>query len=263
MKKILFVIAAFFEVVFAESPETEIVLKYLKVDDTVLGPEICDSIYLGVSTAEMTRYKISCVAHGDGIEYNSPIDYSVVFYLIPNWVDGESVYIKIRRENQTCTNPNMKYDSQGTPGTAQFSEVLLAELIRLQKYHVVQNTPDSLELLLQSAISKAKEISPCDDIDLAFYEEASDFYNVIWPGCCSLVKYPDASPSVAWTPSSIRFTKMGESRFFIHGIPNGSDYTLFDLNGKVLKQGVMLSKIIQPPMLPAILKIQNQIMMLK
>lgn len=173
----------------------------------------------------------------------------------------------IRREKQTCKKPFSSNEAEGTPGTAQFSEVLFAELMRLQKYGVIQNNRDSLEIFLNAEIEKMKEAYPCNDIDLVFYNEEYGANYGGWPserGCCSLVNTSsNMLPTITFTTASIRATKTGKNKFYIHGAEKGSSYTLLDLNGKVLKQGVLLSQIIQTPTLPAVLKIQNQIIMLK
>ncbi|WP_173475431.1 hypothetical protein [Fibrobacter succinogenes] len=259
MKKLLLVIAVLSEALFAISPKTmEIVFKSLKIDDSKIKEDLCDSIYSGLPKAETSRYRALCVSVYDIIEYNSPIDYSVLFTY-------ESGGFTLRRQNQTCKNPILSDDAEGTPGTAQFSEVLFAELMRLQKYGVIQNDRDSLETFLFGEIAKMKEASFCEDIDLVVYDEefGAKRPDMGEQGCCSLVKSPSALPVQVRFPSYIRVSKIIENRFFLSNAKIGSNFALFDMNGKVLKQGVVLSKIIQAPMLPAVLKIQNQIMMLK
>ncbi len=227
-----------------------------------MGNELCDSIYLGSLSSDRQKYRRFCWVDGSDMEYNSPLDYSVVFYFSA-WGYGDGSFLEVRRTNQTCTD-SYQGKVEGTPGTAQFSEVLFAELMRLQQYGVIKNDRDSLETYLKTAIEKMKDVSPCDDIDLAFYDEDNEAYYVIGPGCCSLVNSSqNALPTILFDASNIHVVKMGTNRFYLQNTENGTAYTLFDLNGKVLKQGRVVSGIVQTPMLPVVLKIHNQIFRLK
>jgi hypothetical protein len=264
MNKLLLIIAVFTEFLFAVSPKTnEIIFKSLKIDVSQIGDEICDSIYAGLPKFETSRYRALCVAMGDVIEYNSPLDYSVVFSLDIN----EAAYLKVRRENQICNDVSTGAVAEGTPGTALFSEVLFAELMRLQKYGVIQNNRDSLEVFLLQEIDKMKNVSGCEDIDLVYYNEEEGAYYLIGPdmaNCCSLVDSSRTSlPLLKFNSIGARATKIGENEFHLQGVKNNVTYTLFDLNGSVLEQGWVRSAIIQTPMLPAILRIQEKTIMLK
>lgn len=264
MNKLLLIIAVFAGISFAVSPKTnEIIFKSLKIDVSQIGDEICDSIYAGLPKFETSRYRALCVAMGNVIEYNSPLDYSVVFSIDLY----EAAYLKVRRENQICKDISTGAVAEGTPGTALFSEVLFAELMRLQKYGVIQNNRDSLEVFLLQEIDKMKNVSGCKDIDLVYYNEEEGAYYLIGPdmaNCCSLVDSSRTSlPLVKFNSIGARATKIGENEFHLQGVKNNATYTLFDLNGSVLEQGWVRSGIIQTPMLPAILKIQEKTIMLK
>ena len=264
MNKLLLIIVVFAEISFAVSPKTnEIIFKSLKIDVSQIGDEICDSIYAGLPKFETSRYRALCVAMGNVIEYNSPLDYSVVFSIDLY----EAAYLKVRRENQICKDVSTGAVAEGTPGTAEFSEVLFAELIRLQKYGVIQNNRDSLEIFLHQEIDKMKNVSGCKDIDLVFYNEDEGGYYVIGPAmanCCSLVDSSKTSlPLVKFNSIGVRVLKIGKNRFYLQGVKNNATYTLFDLNGSVLEQGWVRSGFIQTPMLPAILRIQEKTIMLK
>ena len=265
MKKLWLIIAIFAEILFAVSPKTnEIVFKSLKIDRSQMGDEICDSIYSGLPRAEIAKYRSFCWIDGSGAEYNSPLDYSIVFYLNPN--DDEGIYLKVRRENQICKDVSTGAVAEGTPGTALFSEVLFAELMRLQKYGVVQNNRDSLESFLKQEIDKMKGVSGCEDIDLVYYYEGVGARILLGGerGCCSLVDASKASlPLTKFNSTDVRAMKIGKNGFYLQGVKSDDAYTLFDLNGSVLQQGWVRSGIIQTPMLPAILKIQEKVIMLK
>ena len=257
MKKVIPAILFFSSILLASSPEiNEIIFPFLKIDESKRVQALCDSIYSGLPEIQAAVYAARCMADGDGIQYNSPLDVSVIFALEPG------NYIYLGREEQTCNAGK----TEGTPGSAHFSEVLFTELMRLQQLGVILNARDSLKNLLTTEISRMKEASPCEDIDNILYDQYDEFYGdyrILKSGCCSLVNSPSALPAISWVPSIIRVTKTGENRFLIQGAKIGSAYTLFDLNGKVLEQGVMLSRVIQTPMLPAVLKIQKNTVLLK
>ena len=82
--------------------------------------------------------------------------------------------------------------------------------------------------------------------------------------CCSLVDSAKTSlPLVKIKSIGVRALKIGKNRFYLQGVKSDDAYTLFDLNGSVLQQGWVRSGTIQTPMLPAILKIQEKVIMLK
>ena len=100
-----------------------------------------------------------------------------------------------------------------------------------------------------------------------YYNEEEGAYYLIGPemaNCCSLVDTSKTSlPLVKFNSIGIRATKIGENEFHLQGVKSDDAYTLFDLNGSVLQQGWVRSGIIQTPMLPAILRIQEKTIMLK
>ena len=208
-KKTLLIIVTITEILFAESPKTsEITFHSLKFNEDKINKSICDSIYSSLPVIETARFRATCLFAFDIISYNSPLDYSVLFEI----ENGQNMYI--RREKQTCKNPFSSNEAEGTPGTAQFSEVLFAELMRLQKYGVIQNNRDSLEIFLNAEIEKMKEAYPCNDIDLVFYNEEYGANYGGWPserGCCSLVNTSsNMLPTITFTTASIRATKTGK-----------------------------------------------------
>ena len=112
-----------------------------------------------------------------------------------------------------------------------------------------------------------KNVSGCEDIDLVYYNEEEGAYYLIGPdmaNCCSLVDSAKTSlPLVKFKSIGARALKIGKNRFYLKGVKDNVAYTLFDLNGSVLEQGWVRSGIIQTPMFPAILKIQEKTIMLK
>lgn len=267
-KSILFAVSIFYSLSMAQPMTLGLYFTSLKVNQKKMA-DYCGNISELYTSTYGDKFNDDCVSDSmtnnnlmGGIRVISLLDSSVEIYF---YGDASSQGVEIVRRTQNCVGPYPEDSTVGVWGSHQFSEVFETELLRFQENGVIELPKDSLKIVIKKTVDTIlKNNHRCIDMDQSEYSELENSGgSLLGPGCCSLVKSPDALPSVAWTPSSIRFTKMGESRFFIHGIPNGSDYTLFDLNGKVLKQGAMLSKTIQPPMLPAILKIQNQIMMLK
>ena len=197
-----------------------------------------------------------------GIRAVSLIDTTVEIYF---YGDSSNQWINLTRITQNCVGDYPKDNAVGVPGTHQFSEVFEAELMRFQENEVIFLSKDSLKKVIDKAVNAMIEKNKrCVDLDLSSYEEPNGSSgSLLGLGCCSLVNSPSALPAISWAPSNIRITKTGENGFLIQSAKIGSAYALFDLNGKVLEQGALLSRTIQPPMLPAVLKIQERTMLLK
>ena len=259
MKYLLLIL--FVGVVHASSifPMTEIFLD-IKINYEKLKSS-CDSIKK-FETESFSHYA-DLFCDETGFLYPSPFDTTVS---IGMYFDEKMIWLE--RLGQYCDGDIGKgFITRGKPASHQFSEVLVQEFGRLQQLGIFDISKDSVEALSADIISKIKkEFESCPDIDMVEFDNLN-----LGPyptskylyGCCSLVNSPSALPAISWAPSNIRITKTGENGFSIQSAKIGSAYALFDLNGKVLEQGALLSRTIQPPMLPAVLKIQNQILMLK
>ena len=259
MNKILLAIITFSVFLFAESPQTnEINFKSLNIDVSRIDDALCDSIFSEPINAKTAEYRALCKADGNGIEYNSPLDYSVVFVL------ENDNYVSVRRESQTCKGPFLSGEAEGLWGKAQFSDVLFAELMRLQKYGVVVNNADSLKNFLLTEIEKMKDASPCEDIDMVFYDEENGAYYITGPGCCSLVEPTEKiKKEIKLVLQITRVEKIKEGVFYVHGIKKGAGYAIFDVNGKLLDQGINQTGLFRIANYPALLRIQNQYFVLK
>ena len=62
---------------------------------------------------------------------------------------------------------------------------------------------------------------------------------------------------------NFKAVRVSGNRFRIAGVPYGSEYRFFDLNGKLLKRDVYTGAAIESPMLPAILDIDGKAVLLE
>ena len=75
------------------------------------------------------------------------------------------------------------------------------------------------------------------------------------------------SPSAIFPRSNasrnFKAVRVSGNRFLIAGVLNGSEYRLFDLNGKLLKREIYTGTAIEIPMLPVILDVGGKAFLLK
>ena len=232
----------------------------MKADFTKMNENYCEvieSLWLPQKNID----EAECNSGQYGARYNSPADQSVEISIlkVDSWLE-----INLYRVNQVCAEPLKSNSISGNSGIKQFSDVLFIELMRMQEYGFIVNNRDSLESFLNDQIEKMKQSSSCDDIDLITWDEYNGGSHLIGPGCCSLVEDPaQTKGKFAVAASGIRAVKVSGDRFYIQGAKIGVAFALFDMNGKLLKEGFNLTGYIQSPMTPVILKIQNQVIMLK
>ncbi|PBC66631.1 hypothetical protein BGX14_2258 [Fibrobacter sp. UWS1] len=147
-------------------------------------------------------------------------------------------------------------ETVGTPGTHQFSEVLIFELLRFQELGVITNERDSFEIQLKDTLaSMIARKDYCPDL------ESTD--GMIGPNCCSLVESPSAIPMRFFVQNTFRVSKISQGKFHIDGVALGSPYKLFDLNGKLLRSGVLRGRTIAAPLSPAVLEIGGKKFLLR
>ena len=263
MSRIIFFISALVYNIFALSPTTtEILFHSIEFDGNKMDESFCDSIYSSVSETVKIKLQHSCIYESDFIEYKSPLDPTVIFYLSNN-SENDFISVILTRLEQNCIDPFLTTDTEGTPGSHQFSEVLFTEFMRLQKYGVILNNKDSLETFLNTEIKTMMTSETCPDIDNVYYSEEEGIHNIFGPGCCSLVDTTTTSFSKAFLQPDIQTFKISKNYLFIQGNKPGTSYSLFDLNGKLLLEGTILHSIIKVPTFPAILKIQNRTLLVK
>ena len=263
MSRIIFFISALVYNIFALSPTTtEILFHSIEFDGNKMDESFCDSIYSSAAENIRIKYKATCIYESDFIEYKSPLDPTVIFYLSNNF-ENDFISVILTRPEQSCIDPFLSTEAEGKSGSHQFSEVLFTEFMRLQKYGVILNNKDSLETFLNTEIKTMMTSETCPDIDNVYYSEEEGIHNIIGPGCCSLVDTTTTSFSKAFLQPDIQAFKISENYLFIQGSKSGSAYSLFDLNGKLLLEGTILHSIIKVPTFPAILKIQNRTLLVK
>lgn len=263
MSRIIFFISALVYNIFALSPTTtEILFHSIEFDGNKMDESFCDSIYSSVSETVKIKLQHSCIYESDFIEYKSPLDPTVIFYLSNN-SENDFISVILTRLEQNCIDPFLTTDTEGTPGSHQFSEVLFTEFMRLQKYGVILNNKDSLETFLNTEIKTMMTSETCPDIDNVYYSEEEGIHNIIGPGCCSLVDTTTTSFSKAFLQPNIQTIKISQNTFYLQGVQQGEPYSLFDLNGKVLFEGNITKGFLNTKTLPVILKIQNQILLVK
>lgn len=163
------------------------------------------------------------------------------------------------RAFQNCVGPYPEDSTAGTPGTHQFSEVMLFELLRLQECGIIEMRRDSLETLLLSAILQVKaKNKKCPDLDWGVYGETSGAGDSpIGPGCCSLVESSTAIPRVSKISRDIRAEKVSAGKFRLWGVTLGAEVSVFDLNGKVLLRKNFDGGLLEIPNVPAVVRARD------
>ncbi len=208
-----------------------------------------------VDSSKNSFFEENCSSGKSSISFISLLDTSVMISFDFSYQTEIAFYLE--RVNQRCSETYPNDSTYGTPGTHQFSEVLYFEMMRLQKIGIIENDSSFLDVELKKTIASAISSDPkCpDDIDWA--------YGGIGPGCCSLVESPSAIFPRSNASRNFKATKVPGNRFRIAGVPDGSEYRLFDLNGKLLKRDVYTGAAIESPMLPAILDVGGKAVLLE
>lgn len=208
-----------------------------------------------VDSSKNSFFEEYCSSGKSSISFISLLDTSVMISFDFSYQTEISFYLE--RVNQRCSETYPNDSTYGTPGTHQFSEVLYFETMRLRKIGIIENDSSFLDAELKKTIASAisSDLKCPDDIDWA--------YGGIGPGCCSLVESPSAVFSRLNASRNFKTTKISGNRFRIAGVPNGSEYRLFDLNGKLLRREVYRGSAIEIPMFPVILDIGGKALLLE
>ena len=249
MKKILFLGILLIDLALATPPETKYFSNFEFVNYENI-PKACETIM------QLPTFDEGANCDNDfSIYYRSPLDSTVSF--------GFMFYensIWINRNTQVCEGDAFGHVTVGQSGTLQFSEVLLAEFMRLQELGVVNMEKDSAESFILSVIDSLKMGNGGEcDIDMA-YGTGHMLPNY---SCCSLVETPSAIPLHSFVQNHLHSTKMSQGKFRIDGADLGTPYRLFDLNGKLLRSGVLQSREVTTPSSPAILDIAGKRLLLQ
>ena len=245
MKKILFLGILLIDLALATPPETEYFSNFEFVNYENI-PKACETIM------QLPTFDEGANCDNDfSIYYRSPLDSTVSF--------GFMFYensIWINRNTQVCEGDAFGHVAVGQSGTLQFSEVFLAEFLRLQELGVVDMEKDSAEAFVLSVIDSLKVGNKgyCDDIDMAYgiYTRLPNY------SCCSLVESPSAIFKISPAVGNIRIKEISSGKYQIDGIPEGTAYSLFNLNGQLISKGFVGNGVLEIPVKRAILKMNNK-----
>lgn len=256
MKKVwslLISVGTYFSYALDFSPETlDLVFHSLKMDENQITESFCDSI----ESLWVKKMGKLCESSTNSIAYNAPADESV--YLEMERSDS-LLTIRLYREYQICIDPFLSpSEVSGNSGKLQFSEVLKIELLRMQSFGIIKMQQDSLENFLQEKIELMKAVGKCEDIDgVSFFEENGAEWT-IGPGCCSLVESPSTIFKISPAVGNIRIKEISSGKYQIDGIPEGTAYSLFNLNGQLISKGFVGNGVLEVPVKRAILKMNNK-----
>ena len=182
MKKIaslFFCVLTFFSFSVGQPLISDLGFASLKIDPSAM--ESACEIYAQyfVDSSQKEKFIYDC-ADRNGIGFNSLLDSTVRIYFTG---DETAQILEMTRISQNCVGPYPEDSTVGTPGTHQFSEVMMFELLRFQECGIINIQRDSLELLLVSAIAKIKEKNKkCPDLDWGSYGENSGAQWLFGPG---------------------------------------------------------------------------------
>ena len=258
MKKIaslFFCVLTFFSFSVGQPLINDLGFASLKIDSSAM--ESACEIYAQyfVDSSQKEKFFYDC-ADGNGIGFNSLLDSTVRVYFTGNEIEQA---LEMTRTSQDCVGPYPEDSTAGTPGTHQFSEVMLFELLRLQECGIIEMRRDSLETLLLSAILQVKaKNKKCPDLDWGVYGETSGAGDSpIGPGCCSLVESSTAIPRVSKISRDIRAEKVSAGKFRLWGVTLGAEVSVFDLNGKVLLRKNFDGGLLEIPNVPAVVRMRD------
>lgn len=224
---------------------------FLKVDTSKSTENICE-IYADafVDSSQKNYFLENCFHEGGEVGFLSILDSTVALYI--SAINTEKPSFFMTRNQQACVGASLAdLETTGIPGTHQFSEVLIFELLRFQELGVIKNNRDSFELQLNETVTKMIEKNDyCVDL------EFSD--GVIGPGCCSLVESPSTIFKISPAVGNIRIKEISSGKYQIDGIPEGTAYSLFNLNGQLISKGFVGNGVLEVPVKRAILRMNNK-----
>ena len=234
----------------------------LKID-SVQMPKACEmysSYFLSDSSSK--KFNEDCSSDSEGIGFHSLLDSTVFIYFRG---DEKRQYLDLVRAFQNCVGPYPEDSTVGTPGTHQFSEVMMFEFLRFQECGIIQFSEDSLKKFLQNAIDQmiAKN-RRCPDLDGSTFSEGSGSYGSMFgPGCCSLVESPSAISNILKISRDIRAEKVSAGKFRLSGVPLGMEVSVFDLNGKLLLHKNFDGGFLEIPNVPAVARVHGNWLWMK
>ena len=263
MKKIaslFFCVLTFFSFSVGQPLISDLGFASLKIDSSAM--ESACEIYAQyfVDSSQKEKFIYDC-ADRNGIGFNSLLDSTVRIYFTG---DETEQILEMTRISQNCVGPYPEDSTVGTPGTHQFSEVMMFELLRFQECGIINIQRDSLELLLVSAIAQIKaKNKKCPDLDWGSYGENSGAQWLFGPGCCSLVESPSVISNILKISRDIRAEKVSAGKFRLRGVPFGAEVSVFDLNGKELLRKNFDGGFLEIPNVPAVVRVHENWLWMK
>ena len=263
MKKIaslFFCVLTFFSFSVGQPLINDLGFASLKIDSSAM--ESACEIYAQyfVDSSQKEKFIYDC-ADRNGIGFNSLLDSTVRIYFTG---DETEQILEMTRISQNCVGPYPEDSTVGTPGTHQFSEVMMFELLRFQECGIINIQRDSLELLLVSAIAQIKaKNKKCPDLDWGSYGENSGAQWLLGPGCCSLVDSSTASSHISKVSQGVRAEKVSVGKFRLSGVPLGMEVSVFDLNGKLLLRKNFDGGFLEIPNVPAVVRVYGNWLLMK
>ena len=257
MKKIaslFFCVLTFFSFSVGQPLISDLGFASLKIDSSAM--ESACEIYAQyfVDSSQKEKFIYDC-ADRNGVGFNSLLDSTVRIYFTG---DETEQILEMTRISQNCVGPYPEDSTVGTPGTHQFSEVMMFELLRFQECGIINIQRDSLELLLVSAIAQIKaKNKKCPDLDWGSYGENSGAQWLFGPGCCSLVDSSTAISRISKVSQGVRAEKVSAGKFRLSGVPLGMDVSVFDLNGKLLLRKNFDGGLLEIPNVPAVVRVHG------
>ena len=136
MKKIaslFFCVLTFFSFSVGQPLINDLGFASLKIDSSAM--ESACEIYAQyfVDSSQKEKFIYDC-ADRNGIGFNSLLDSTVRIYFTG---DETEQILEMTRISQNCVGPYPEDSTVGTPGTHQFSEVMMFELLRFQECGII------------------------------------------------------------------------------------------------------------------------------
>ena len=138
---------------------------FLKVDTSKSTENICE-IYADafVDSSQKNYFLENCFHEGGEVGFLSILDSTVALYI--SAINTEKPSFFMTRNQQACEGASLAdLETTGIPGTHQFSEVLIFELLRFQELGVIKNNRDSFELQLNEQFHVYEVITFLYEVD--------------------------------------------------------------------------------------------------
>ncbi|WP_407448706.1 hypothetical protein [Fibrobacter sp.] len=280
MKKVLMIIVFFSTMLFSaefENPQTNLrfgtELWFVNDYLTFQFGNACSNSFVNCIKDTSSSYE-----GFNGLAYYSTIDTTIVVFVSTEHVNKITIF-------------SIYPFSLSSPMGTNLKDVLRTEFMHLQEWGVLNISKDSASILIDKIIFDMLG-GKCDwdsISDSNYVNTTRDFSNLgsyrydaicdTLYDCCGepvdggtaiidnwWTLLPDEKPtSVSKTPIKNRFrlSRMNHETFFVEGINEATPYKVFDVNGILLKQGLVQNGVVQVPKTPSILDIAHQKFLLK